>query len=160
MSQTAANDYNPYVGPRPFEPGETLYGRAYEVHELQNLLIAERIVLFYSPSGAGKTSLLQAALIPRLEPKFEVLPLARVNETPPAGLSVNRYIYSLLAYLERPLPPAQRTPPEKLAKFTLTKYLRACRMSSQAKPGRMVLILDQFEEILTLDPTNQAEKEA
>ena len=58
---------NPYVGPRAFEAGETLYGRDREIHELLNLLIAERIVLLYSPSGAGKTSLLRAGLIPMLQ---------------------------------------------------------------------------------------------
>ncbi len=53
---------NPYIGPRAFQDGETLYGRDREVSKLLNLLIAERIMLL-SPSGAGKTSLIQAALI-------------------------------------------------------------------------------------------------
>ena len=53
---------NPYPGPRPFKRGETLYGRERETAELLDLLIAERIVLLSSPSGAGKTSLVQAAL--------------------------------------------------------------------------------------------------
>ena len=45
-----------------------------------NLIIAERIVLLHSPSGAGKTSLIQAALIPRLlKNRFQVLPVVRVN---------------------------------------------------------------------------------
>ena len=48
----------PYVGPRPFETGETLYGRDWEVEELRDRLIAKRIVLLHSPSGAGKTSLI------------------------------------------------------------------------------------------------------
>ena len=58
---------NPYVGPRAFRTGEALYGRARELNELMNLLIAERIVLLHSPSGAGKSSLIQAGLIPLLE---------------------------------------------------------------------------------------------
>jgi len=49
---------NPYVGPRSFRTGETLYGRDRELGELLDRLIAERIVLLYSPSGAGKTSFL------------------------------------------------------------------------------------------------------
>ena len=57
---------NPYVGPRAFQTGEKLYGRDREVRELLDLLIAERIVLLFSPSGAGKSSLIQAGLAPLL----------------------------------------------------------------------------------------------
>jgi len=55
---------NPSVGPRSIGGKEhedkKLYGREREVDDLLDLVIAERIVLLYSPSGAGKTSLLQA----------------------------------------------------------------------------------------------------
>ena len=71
---------NPYVGPRAFKTGETLYGRDRELNQLLDLLIAERIVLLYSPSGAGKTSLVQAALMPALEQEgFQVSPIIRVG---------------------------------------------------------------------------------
>src|SRR5262245_32455288 len=75
MGQDSAVPGNPYVGPRPFNEGETLYGRTQDTESLLDLLTAERIVLLYSPSGAGKTSLIQAALIPQLrERQFDVLP--------------------------------------------------------------------------------------
>src|SRR3972149_2549885 len=78
---------NPYVGPRAYETGETLYGREREARELLLFLIAQRIVLLPSPSGAGKTSLVQAGLIPRLrEEGFLVLPVARVNLEAPDTL--------------------------------------------------------------------------
>jgi MoxR-like ATPase len=71
---------NPYPGPRPFQRDQTLYGRDQELRDLRDLLIGERIVLLYSPSGAGKTSLIQAALIPELEREhFRVLPLMRAT---------------------------------------------------------------------------------
>ena len=45
-----------------------------KLRDLLDLLIAERIVLLYSPSGAGKSSLIHAGLIPRLrEVGFQVL---------------------------------------------------------------------------------------
>src|SRR5512139_1071945 len=79
---------NPYVGPRAFQTGEKLYGRDSEVQQLLDLLIAERIVLLYSPSGAGKSSLVQAGLIPCLRDEgFRVLPVTRVNLDPPAGIN-------------------------------------------------------------------------
>src|SRR6266480_790503 len=80
---------NPYVGPRSFRAGETLYGRDREARRLLDVLIAERIVLLHSPSGAGKTSLIQAALLPRLqEQEFTVLPVMRVSLEPPASLEL------------------------------------------------------------------------
>ncbi|MFL5803456.1 MAG: hypothetical protein ACJ8CR_17155, partial [Roseiflexaceae bacterium] len=84
MSVSEAAPPNPYIGPRSFQTGETLYGRDREIRELLGLLIAERIVLLHSPSGAGKTSLVQAALIPRLqEQDFTVLPVMRISLDPP-----------------------------------------------------------------------------
>jgi hypothetical protein len=130
----------------------------HEVRELQSLLIAERIVLLYSPSGAGKTSLLQAALAPRLAGKrFEVLPILRVNREAPPGTAANRYVYSLLDYLEEGLSEAAQTLPAELAGLSLAEYLER-RRAAQEDSRRMVLILGQFEEILTLDPTQQAAK--
>ena len=49
---------NPFVGPRPIENGQPIFGRELEIDQLYYLLSAERIVLFHSPSGAGKSSLL------------------------------------------------------------------------------------------------------
>ncbi|MCP4543702.1 MAG: hypothetical protein GY832_41845 [Chloroflexi bacterium] len=153
---------NPYVGPRAFQTGEKLYGRDQEVMELLDLLIAERIVLLYSPSGAGKTSLVQASLVPQLEKEdFHVLPAMRVSLEPPPGEqnvpSLNRYILSLLLSLEKTLPPEEQLPASALTGMTLASYLD--RRQAADEPEAQVLIFDQFEEILTMDPTDRAAKE-
>ena len=73
-----AYELQPYVGPRPFEKDDRalFFGRDREVSELLSLIIAHDLVLVYAQSGAGKTSLLNAGLIPRLEAEgIEVLPL-------------------------------------------------------------------------------------
>ena len=59
---------NPYPGPRPFERGEhnLFFGRDREVADLLSLMIAHREVLLYAQSGAGKTSLLNAGVMPSL----------------------------------------------------------------------------------------------
>ncbi len=150
---------SPYIGPRAFKTGETLYGREREVMDLLDLLIAERIVLLYSPSGAGKTSLVQAALIPRLvEEGFLVLPPVRVSMEPPT-LVKNRYTFSVLLSLEEGLRPDQHTPVSELAQMDLADYL-ARHPPPDGAPESEVLIFDQFEEILTIDPNDQAEKHA
>jgi hypothetical protein len=132
-----------------------MYGRAREARDLFDLLVSERIVLLHSPSGAGKSSLIQAALIPHLideDEGFRVLPLIRVNE-PPRQPIANRYLYSLLHSLENMVPLDQRLPIETLAQLSLAGYLEQ-RLSAQDEAQSIVFIFDQFEEILSLDPTD------
>ncbi len=73
---------NPFVGPRAFEESERelFFGRDLETRQLAALVIAQRVVVLYSPSGAGKTSLVQAGLIPLLgrQKRLVVLPVGRV----------------------------------------------------------------------------------
>ncbi len=149
---------NPYVGPRAYEAHETLYGRDREIRQLVALLVAERIVLLHSPSGAGKTSLLQAGLIPRMRAEdFHVLPVVRVNLEIPAGLAgtaANRYLLSTLLSLEEDVPEAQRLSLADLSGLSLDAYLaRRCR-PQDASPSELV-VFDQFEEVLTVLPSDR-----
>lgn len=155
---------NPYVGPQAFRRGESLYGRDNETADLLDLLIAERVVLLHSPSGAGKSSLIAAGLIPRLEDEgFEVLPVVRVNhEIPPDGLEGrphNRYSLSTLLSLEEGLPREHLHGMEQLDKMTVTQYL-ALWPDLDHQPGNEVLIFDQFEEVITADPNDHDAKAA
>jgi len=149
-------DRNPYVGARPFERGETLYGRGKEIAQLLDRVVPSRIVLMYSPSGAGKTSLIQAGLMPRLEDAdFVIRPVIRVGRpacTPPAGENGNRYLVSMLTCLD---PELCATRLLELARMPL----RDCLNGLRAGEGEHeLLIFDQFEEIL-LDPTDRPAKE-
>ncbi len=153
----------PYTGPRPFERADrhNFYGRQREVEELLDLLIAERVVLLYSPSGAGKSSLLVAGLMPRLEKEhFRTLPVMRVSRRPlpehaAACAGANRYVLSLLLYLEEGLPEGMaRLAPAQLAGLKLTEYLKQ-RYDFADTTEPQVLIFDQFEEVLTLRPADE-----
>jgi WD40 repeat protein len=145
----------PFLGPRSFQTGERLYGRDFEARSLLSTLIAERIVLLHSPSGAGKTSLVQAALIPMLEEReFRLLPIVRVGQSPPAAGLGNRYRAATIRSLEEGQPPEAQIAPDQLDTLSLRDYL-AARLPADEDA---VLLFDQFEEILTLDPTDQAAK--
>ena len=150
---------NPFVGPRALDVGERLFGRRHEVQELSYLLSAERVVLLYAPSGAGKSSLVQAGLIPDLRDQFDVWRPARVNRELDADDDprANRYVLSMIRSFEDGLPESQRRPHQLLAKQTLTDY-RAGRPKSEGAPNATVLIIDQFEEILTVDPLGIIQK--
>ncbi len=153
---------NPYIGPRPFAREDTLYGRVQETSDLYYLLAAERVVLMYSPSGAGKTSLIQAGLIPRLEQEgYDVLPTIRAGaplkldgDTQPA----NRYLANMLRFLAE----NEEQAVQHIAAMTTAQELAAAieTLLAQRKQGnrRQVLIFDQFEEVLTQDKTDQRAK--
>ncbi|MEV8095166.1 hypothetical protein [Kitasatospora sp. NPDC085879] len=150
---------NPYVGPRAFRPGERLPNREREARELADLVIAERVVLLHSPSGAGKTSLIQSAVIRMLaDDGFRSFGPARVDKPPPGEVNVrNRYVNSLALYLLGD----RRTDPHQFESCTLEEVLSdATAATPQIEPQEVpVLMVDQFEEILTLDPTDWHQKE-
>ena len=157
------SERNPYVGPRPILLGEPLYGRKQEVRELFNLLQARRIVVLHSPSGAGKSSLVQAGLIPRLrEGKFDVWRPIRVNFDPQGLQGVppgtNRYLLSAMVSLEEELPAERRRTPAQLATLSFAAYLRGRPRRKGLADSSVVLVLDQFEELLTSAPLAIAEK--
>lgn len=153
---------NPYVGPHPYATGQILHGRRRETSALADLLVSKRIALLISPSGAGKTSLIQAALLPRLAPDLAALPAVRLDrlyDDTPEG--ANRYLISALHCLETRFPPQQRLDPDALGNHDLETYLaeRTADARGADDAAFRLLIIDQFEELFTLDRSDWADKE-
>ena len=102
---------SPFVGPRPFEKEDSdrFFGRTRESEELLSLIIAHRAVLVYAQSGAGKSSLLRAGVMKRLEDQqYQVLPSARVHgllpkDVPPESVQ-NIFVYHAVQYWAATLP--------------------------------------------------------
>ena len=165
---------NPYVGPRTFTRQEShlFFGRESESRDLLNLVISEHLVLFYAQSGAGKSSLVNARLIPGLEHKgFEVLPVGRVSGALLAENDVeNVFVYNLLLSLDQ-----SKRDPERFAKMAVVDFLANLVNNGKefiyddnpapaaptipAAPGSApveiwprALIIDQFEELFTTHP--------
>jgi hypothetical protein len=149
---------NPYVGPRTFEEkdGPLFFGREGEARDLLWLTMSEPLVLFSSPSGAGKSSLINTRLLPGLRGEgFEVLPTCRVSGALPAGVSRvnNIFVFNMLLSLDQGREEAGR-----LTDTHLADYLSSFSAAGHEQPTRSreadgkrprVLIIDQFEEIFT-----------
>ena len=155
---------NPYIGPRTFrrEDGHLFFGRDREAADLEALVISEKLVLFYAQSGAGKSSLINARLIPSLEVKerpFEVLPVARLGGDAPVGVEVeNIYVFNLLRSLQR-----HESDLELFRSLTLSHFLKKLNEDHDGyfydpdltqslrdpKPWPRMLLIDQFEELFS-----------
>jgi WD40 repeat protein len=150
---------NPYPGPRPFETDETgvFHGREVELRSLFSLLVSCRCVILYSQSGAGKTSLVRAGLMPLLAKReWDVLPVARVGrpfaatDGRPAG---NVFTANVLSYWKDAGVPTGLRMVEALAALPKTQD-----REGEAVPR--VVVIDQMEELFLTNLDRWTEREA
>jgi WD40 repeat protein len=174
---TRSHEQSPYVGPRPFtaDDRDVFFGRNQEAIELTALIKAHPETLLYAQSGAGKTSLLFAQVIPTLdtEEEFDVLPPARVRSQESAAIPdekiTNIYMFNAL----KDLSDDQLSVVER-SQFTLADYLQrrprsALKMTAEEVAANSnqnpelrlprVVVFDQFEEIFTLHPERYKDRE-
>ncbi len=164
---------NPYVGPRTFrkEERDRFFGRTAEARELLSLVISERLVLIYAKSGAGKSSLINTSLIPQLQEEgFATLPISRVSGTYPPDQPRPRNIfsYNLMSSLDHKQAHidhfSQISLKDFLARLTSLDgetyfYDHEAPTDEAYESSPYVLIIDQFEEIITGYPTAWSERE-
>jgi len=156
-------EYKPYVGPRPFEQEHEsiFFGRERETSEIISLIVSHPVTLVYSQSGAGKTSLLNAKLVPLLERKgFQVLPRARMRDPiPPDVMPRNVYVFNTLAGW------AGGTDTQRLAQTSLADFLKGLKHNVSREEGEeewslpRIAIWDQFEEFFTFHQDRWGDRE-
>jgi YVTN family beta-propeller protein len=128
--------------------------------------------LIYAQSGAGKTSIVNANVIPTLERhKFKVLPVARVkissdivyqqsissfsseNVTYAKDIS-NIYIFNALTSLNPNIDP-KLLKSKSLSEFLIENFIKK---DTNIKGCRQILVFDQLEEIFSIFPENWKEQ--
>ena len=170
------------MGPETFQFKDRtrFFGREREARDLLARVMSERLLLFYAQSGAGKSSLLNTRLIPQLVSEgFIVMPVGRVAGELPAGIDHvrNIFTFNLLTNIDK-----SGEYLAQLADVTITDFLR-CLTATPDKTGdnlqwrydptyvpsprrlenrrqQYVLIIDQFEEIISTYPGRWRDREA
>lgn len=145
----AAPPEEPYRGISPFRFADAaiLPARADEVRQFMRLARVYRGVLLYGQSGVGKSSIINAGIIPDALREGFLPERLRVRAEPGAEILVQRIARDgsaalLPSHLAAGMP---QTPPE--VPVSLDHFVkRACE---QSEHGRLLLIFDQFEEIVT-----------
>jgi tetratricopeptide (TPR) repeat protein len=134
----------PYPGPRPFRQTDQtrFFGRAGDVAMLARLWLINRLTLVVGETGRGKTSLLNAGILPSLtHESVTVLPVGRLSygaTFPFAALPAhNPYTLALL----RSWSPGETA--TRLADLTIQEFIRR-------RPGRgpVLAAIDSADELL------------
>ena len=136
IATKAQKPNNPFIGFAPYdeEMATIFYGRGEEIQELFDLIInntAVRTTLVFGPMGVGKTSLILAGIMPRLEQ------LAKVARTRISKEVLEADEMQHMLHLE----------PEDGAYPLLLEEAFRWYKNPPGKQDRKVVILDQFEEL-------------
>lgn len=140
-----------YPGTRPFQENDRnlFFGRNTDIKNLTELIVLEKLVVLFSKSGYGKSSLLNAGVIPRLteKEKFQVLSI-RLNEQAKNPVDLMKYHLKGKAnntnFLASKFNIPSELPDDLIA--ILWFYCKSIQLSDKTSKA-LVLVFDQFEEL-------------
>ncbi|MBX2998888.1 MAG: AAA family ATPase [Caldilineaceae bacterium] len=149
---------NPYQGLHPFERAHAVFffGRESITERLLETVRARPFVTLIGPSGSGKSSLIQAGLLPKLT-EFTHVVSFRPGEDPFRALAE---AFQPLLSLEQSAPDwatLLRQQARGLQDLADNLDLLPKGEAASAAERRLLLIVDQFEELFTItaDPTDR-----
>ncbi len=143
----------PYLGLRPFKENEQdkFFGRLQEIHILTDKILAHRLTLLVAASGVGKSSLLQAGVMPALR-ATGMADLIYHNDwvLNPAEALKKTIVKHFIAH--------QRVNADYQADFNLP-LVEFLQIHALLGSGTMVILLDQFEEFFYYQKFSQQRDE-
>ncbi|HSO75759.1 MAG TPA: hypothetical protein VLU47_13060, partial [Blastocatellia bacterium] len=143
-----------YPGAQPFSDNEfsrkLFFGRNQASTALTDQILANRMVVVYAKSGLGKTSLLNAGVAPRLRDDRYLPLFVRVND-------VERGPFASVLDGIRSEAERQRVEYVPGAAGSLWSFFKTVEFWQGDLLLTPVLILDQFEELFTLQPEEARE---
>lgn len=145
---------NPWLGLQTYKEGEILYGRSEEIRILSGLVLRNTQTVVFGRSGIGKSSILNAGVFPVVR-RHGVVPVSVRLDHSGDMASYIRQIKAAVKKAFEPLEKEGKVTETELApaseEETLWEYFH--RVEHRDAEGRIVrplVVLDQFEEIFTL----------
>jgi formylglycine-generating enzyme required for sulfatase activity len=138
-----------YPGTRPFEIDQqkVYFGRLEDIEKLNRLIKLESLVILYAKSGMGKSSLLNAGIIPLVDQEMEYTPVRVRFESSVDG---NKEDPSLITIKKIAANGSSETFLDLLIRneSSLWHELKEIQILSNGTK-KILLIFDQFEELFT-----------
>ena len=143
-----------YPGAKPFEAKDkaVFFGRAEDTRKLRELISVEKMLVLYGKSGLGKSSLLNAGVLPLLQ-DYCIIPIrihAKADKIAPPLETVLAKIDSIQSSVGFQNPPNfQAAFPENFAAELAPIWAKLNALQNAQNPPCICLVFDQFEELFT-----------
>ncbi len=154
--------YYRYPGPFPFQTQDQhiFFGREREVDRFITLLNVEKLIVLYAKSGLGKSSLVNAGVMPKLKnlPKYYKdlrIRLLSYNDDSSAHITTYSPLQTLIGELN--IQAHQNFLDNTDAKKSLWLALKMMQSEAPNRKGALVLFFDQFEEFFDYPKIQQDE---
>ena len=134
-----------YPGAKPFEKedAQIFFGRDRDIELLRKLVSVERMVVLYGKSGLGKSSLLNAGVLPLLT-EYEIIPIRLQAKA--EGIAAP--LVTALAKIEQQNTQNQDFITQKFGQ-TAPIWAKLKSLQNAKKTKCICLVFDQFEELFT-----------
>lgn len=147
---------NPWRGLSSYKEGETIYGRDDDIRDLSQCVLRDKYTLLYGKSGIGKSSILNAAIIPALRRHGYIPVVIRLSHK---DLDYLQQIHKAIVDVLGEDGVSEVFPPQSDVE-TLYEYMhRHVFCEKDGKRVKLYLLFDQFEEIFTLQSDTGRKKE-
>ncbi len=136
---------NPFPGPEPYsaEDRPRFFGRKESSRKLEESLLGSRCITLYGPAGAGKTSLLQASVLPALVESQDVR-IVYVAGWPPGEDARSRLAGAMVRDLRLGARPTEGLSPDEAV-------IDAAKRATRASSRLGIVCLDQIEQLFYAD---------
>ena len=140
--------HNPWLGLESYQENQIIYGRNEEIEDLSQRVLNDIDTIVYGKSGIGKTSIINAG----------VLPIVRKNGFVPIVLRLDhsnkkKYISQIKEAIGKDVEIIETASAKNVDKELLWEFFHRHEFFVDGERVKLMLVFDQFEEMFTLQQT-------
>ena len=148
------NRRNPWLGLESYREGEVLYGRDDDIRDLTQCVLTDTDTLLYGKSGIGKSSILNAGVIPAARRNGFLPVLIRLSHK-----ESHSYLEQIRQALTQVVTLHEVVPCKDAKKESPYEFFhRHTFHNADGERVKLLIIFDQFEEIFTLQNDESKKK--
>lgn len=155
MAMEDKNRKNPWLGLESYQEGEVLYGRDDDIRDLTQCVLNDTETLLYGKSGIGKSSILNAGIIPAARRYGYIPVLIRLSHK-----EEHSYLHQIKVAISNVITVNQVVECKEIGKESIYEYFhRHTFHDDSGGRVKLLIVFDQFEEIFTLQDDESKKKQ-